>query len=289
MEYGLALAGGGTRGAAHVGVLKALEEARILPPAVAGTSAGSIVAGLYASGMPVSEMEKVVKHLSKHGNDYLDPDYAGLLGFMPQLLAGMNVSLSGLIKGKKLLAYFNELTGGKQLDESIVKLVIPAVDLMSGRTLCFTNIDEVRDRKDLHWVWDGYLCEVMMASSSVPAIFSPLEMGNYRLVDGGVTDNLPENLLQKAGIQTVISVDIGGRYCAPSDDSILETATHSFSIMSERLKACGSNSGALLLKPPLPEKAGLLTFDQMMACMEDGYQYTRKMIPEIKMCLFKRS
>ena len=120
MEYGLALAGGGTRGAAHVGVLKALEEARILPPAVAGTSAGSIVAGLYASGMPVSEMEKVVKHLSKHGNDYLDPDYAGLLGFMPQLLAGMNVSLSGLIKGKKLLAYFNELTGGKQLDESIV-------------------------------------------------------------------------------------------------------------------------------------------------------------------------
>lgn len=77
-------------------------------------------------------------------------------------------------------------------------------------------------------------------------------MGNYRLVDGGVTDNLPENLLQKAGIQTVISVDIGGRYCAPSDDSILETATHSFSIMSERLKACGSNSGALLLKPPLP-------------------------------------
>ncbi len=62
MEYGLALAGGGTRGAAHVGVLKALEEARILPPAVAGTSAGSIVAGLYASGMPVSEREKVVKH-----------------------------------------------------------------------------------------------------------------------------------------------------------------------------------------------------------------------------------
>lgn len=82
MEYGLAPAGGSTRSTAHVGVLKALKEARILPPAATGTSAGSIVVGLYVSGMPVSEMEKVVKYSSKHGNDYLGPDYARLLGSM---------------------------------------------------------------------------------------------------------------------------------------------------------------------------------------------------------------
>lgn len=128
----------------------------------------------------------------------------------------------------------------------------------------------------------------MMASSSTPAVFSPLETGNYRLVDRGAADNLPENLLQKAGIQTVISVDIGGRCCTPPGNSILKTAAHSFPIMSERLRVCGSNSEALLLKPPLLEEAGLFTFDQMMTCMGTGYQYMRRMIPETKTRLFKR-
>ena len=142
MHYGLALSGGGTRGAAHVGVLKALEEARLLPDAVAGTSAGSIAAGLYASGMPVSEMEKAVRQLAAHGNDYLDPDYSGIMEFVPRLLTGRKISLQGYIKGDKLLSYLCELTAGKQLDESVVKLVIPAVDLISGQTLCFTNSDQ---------------------------------------------------------------------------------------------------------------------------------------------------
>lgn len=99
MGYGLALAGGGTRGAAHVGVLKALMEAGLRPDAVAGASAGGIVAGLFASGMSVSRMEQAVLHLEKHGGEYLDPDYSGLLAFMPQLLTGKGVNLSGLIKG----------------------------------------------------------------------------------------------------------------------------------------------------------------------------------------------
>lgn len=288
MEYGLALAGGGTKGAAHVGVLKALWEADLLPAAVAGTSAGSIAAGLYASGMPLSEMEKVVKYLEKHGNDYLDPDYGGLLGFMPQLLAGANVSLSGLIRGKKLLSYFNELTGSKTLDQSVVKLVVPSVDLMSGQTVCFTNMDHVKDTRTVHWVWDAYLCEAMMASSSIPAVFAPVVKGNLRLVDGGVTDNLPGNLLKECGVGPVVSVDLSGPYCAPRDASIIGTATHSFSIMSSRLKQCGSNDEALLLTPPLPKDAGLFTFGKMTECMEAGYRYTKAMLPKLRETVMSR-
>ena len=145
MGYGLALAGGGTRGAAHVGVFKALVEAGLRPDAVAGASAGGIVAGLIASGMLVSQMEQAVLHLEKHGGDYLDPDYSGLLAFMPQLLAGKGVSLSGLIKGDKLLDYFFQLTGRRHMDETVLTLVIPAVDLVSGNTICFTNSDQVRE------------------------------------------------------------------------------------------------------------------------------------------------
>ena len=262
MGYGLALAGGGTRGAAHVGVLKALMEAGLRPDAVAGASAGGIVAGLFASGMSVSRMEQAVLHLEKHGGEYLDPDYSGLLAFMPQLLTGKGVNLSGLIKGDKLQDYFFQMTGRKHMDEAVFKLVIPAVDLING-----------------------YLCEAMMAGASVPAIFAPRKLGRYLLVDGGVTDILPVNLLQAAGIRDVLAVDIGGDYEAPSDHSVMEVASHSFSIMSGRLKDCASTGEVLLLKPPLSSKAGLLTFELMGECMERGYEYTRKMLPQIRKVL----
>lgn len=281
MNYGLALSGGGTRGAAHVGVLKALDEADLMPAAVAGTSAGSIVAGLLASGMEVSEMEKVVRHLSRHGNDYLDFDYSGMLEFMPQLLAGKDVSLSGFIKGNKLLSYLCSLTLRKQLDESVVKLVIPAADLVSGKTICFTNSDKTASLQNVKWAWDAYLCEAMMASSSVPGVFVPRKIGQYVLVDGGITYNQPSTLLQAAGAWPVIAVDIGSGYTGISDGSIVEVLSHSFSITSGLLEEYRPAKESLLLKPPLPAGAGLLTFDKMEECVEAAYGYTVGMIPEI--------
>ena len=139
-----------------------------------------------------------------------DPDYSGLLAFMPQLLTGKGVNLSGLIKGDKLQDYFFQMTGRKHMDEAVFKLVIPAVDLISGNTICFTNSDQVREMEHVTWEWNGYLCEAMMAGASVPAIFAPRKLGRYLLVDGGVTDILPVNLLQAAGIRDVLAVDIGG-------------------------------------------------------------------------------
>lgn len=282
MGYGLALAGGGTRGAAHVGVLKALSEAGLLPDAVAGTSAGSVVAGLFASGMEISEMEKAVRQLAKHGSDYLDPDYPGIMEFVPQLLTGRTISLQGFMKGDKLLSYFCELTGRKQLDESAVKLVIPAVDLNSGNTVCFTNMEHTGAIRHVVWSWDAYLCEAMMASSSVPGVFAPRRLGPYLLVDGGVTHNQPAGLLHGAGVWPVIAVDIGAGYSAPDDDNVVEVMSHTFSIMGGLLEECNPAPEALLLKPELPADAGLLTFEKMEACVEAGYQYTRKMIPRIR-------
>ena len=285
MEYGLALSGGGIRGAAHVGVLKALGEEGLFPSAIAGASAGGIVAGLFAAGLEISRMEEAVTHLAEKGCEYLDPDYAGMLAFMPQLLAGRSVSLPGLIKGDKLLSYFLRLTKGIHLDQAAVKLVIPAVDLISGSTVCFTNAERVRSWEHVRWEWDAYLCEAMMASASVPAIFAPRKMSGYLLVDGGVTDNLPVNLLQAAGVSRVLAVDLGADYAAPADGSVVETASHAFSIMSSRLKECGSTGELLLLNPPLSPEAGLLTFDKMKGCMEAGYRYTRDMLPQIRQAM----
>lgn len=290
-DYGIAFAGGGTRGAAHVGVLLALEEEGLLPDYVAGTSAGGIVAGIYGAGVDLGMMKEVVQWMTRHGKRFLDPDIIGILTFLPQLFTGQEVSLTGLLKGNRLMHFLCQLTEGAAIEEVKRKLLIPAVDLNSGDTIAFTNLmengitDAARHQENVRWEKTGPLCEIMMASASVPAVFQPRRVGSYCMVDGGVTNNLPVDLLIAAGVRRVIAVDLGADYRTPHDRSIMEIASHSFSIMSRDLKKCRSSGEILLLKPELKKGAGLLTFEYMESCMEDGYHYTKRQMKVIKRAL----
>ena len=283
MTYGLALAGGGTRGAAHAGVLLALKEEKLLPDAIGGTSAGGIVAGCFAGGMEPEEICEEVHHLVKYGMVYLDPDIAGLMLLVPQLLFHRPISMQGFLKGRRLNRYYCELTKRQNLEEIAFPLLIPAVDLISGQTVCFTNYAKMGISpaknildKETRWSHKGELCNIMTASSSVPGVFSPVHMGGGCLVDGGVTNNLPVNLMIEAGASSVVAVDVGTDYKMPEDDNVFEILSHSFSIMRENLKECRSTGEILLLKPELTDKAGLLTFEYMEECMEEAYRYTKK-------------
>jgi NTE family protein len=293
-DYGLAMAGGGTRGAAHVGVLSALEEAGLLPDKVAGASAGSIAAGLYAAGMTTGDMRETVRWLAKHGRSLIDPDILGIALFLPQFLLGRETTLQGLIKGNRLQSFLCDLTDGMEIQGNCKSLLVPAVDINSGDTVAFTNLFQAEiprsalRQEHVKWERSGYLCDIMMASSSVPAVFRPRQINGFLLVDGGVTNNLPVDLLIAAGEVKVIAVDIGEEYEMPHDHSIIETAFHSFSIMSRELKECRSSGEILLLKPPMPRGAGLLTFECMEKCMENGYIYTKKMMPRIRRALEKK-
>ncbi len=292
-DYGLALAGGGTRGAVHVGVLTALEENGLLPTQVAGASAGSIVAGLYASGMDIGKMRDTVRWLAAHGENYIDPNMIGVILFLPQVLLHRKTSLMGLIKGNRLSDFLCDLTEGIEIQDCKTGLLIPAVDINSGNTVVFTNLFQEKvpmsalREENVRWQKNGLLCDIMMASSSVPAVFCPRQINGFLLVDGGVTNNLPVDLLISTGVSNVIAVDIGEAYEMPKDHSIMEIAFHSFSIMSRELKDCRSSGEILLLKPPIPKGSGLLTFEYMEECMESGYVYTKKMMPRIKHALEK--
>jgi NTE family protein len=113
MSFGIAFSGGGTRGAAHAGVLRALEEENMLPGSVSGTSAGSIAAGLYAIGMSSKEMEEIVMDLFKHESRIIDADYMGLLKAICQFFRHSPITFTGLIKGDKLENYLSHATRGK--------------------------------------------------------------------------------------------------------------------------------------------------------------------------------
>lgn len=283
MSFGIALAGGGVRGAAHVGVLRALQENGLFPASIAGTSAGSVVAGLYAAGVTPGEMVGLVKYLSRTGYLLIDPDYTGILKAILQFLTNRPVTLPGLIKGNRLEKAFQKYTKSLAIQDVKLKTVIPAVDINRNKTIVFTNrVPMVKQSDTVYWQSGVLLSEAMRASIAVPTVFRPKQLGSLYLVDGGVTDVLPVNLLQAAGELNVLAVDISEQYKQLKNQNILEIASRSLSIMSSRLKECTSEGEKLLLTPALPEDIGLLSFGRMEECMEAGYETTLKVLPAIK-------
>ncbi len=283
MDYAIALSGGGTRGAAHVGVMCALEEADILPRAVSGTSAGSIVAGLYASGMKPSRMRREIETLSKAGRTIVDVDYAGIVSSLVRFILHKSVTLPGFLKGDKLEAYLNELTGGVELSQLTMKTVITAVDLYSRKTIAYVNtLDDVQVFRNVIWRSDVRLSEAMRASCAVPAYFRPKMTDGMCLVDGGVTDVVPVDLLIAAGEQRVLGVDVSANYPLDRNANFIEISNQSLSVLMACLSEYRASGEKLMLIPKLPEAAGLLTFDQMLQCMDVGYEETKKSIPLIK-------
>lgn len=283
MGFGIALAGGGARGAAHVGVLLALEEAGLRPCSVAGASAGAIVGGLYAAGLSAGRLRVVVHSLNGNSKKLLDPDIAGLARALFRFFTFRLPDLEGLIKGDKLQKFLCGLSGGCRMKDTVLKTVIPAVDLKTGDTVVYTNRPLcAKPLPHVQWRSDALLCEVMRASASFPGVFRPKELENFCLVDGGVTDNLPVNLLIAAGEKKVLGVDVSEEYEMPKNKNLMEVASHSLTILTSRLKELTSTGEKLLLRPELPEDAGLLTFDCLDACLDAGYACARAHMDEIR-------
>lgn len=206
---GLVLSGGGAKGMAHVGVLRVLEEIRVPVDLVVGTSAGSAVAALYATGMPVAEIERrfleldwlssfrddpgrVYKPVRRKRNDWRLPMVPGLGVSAKGLHLG-----GGLIAGQNLGFILNELTRNASLVDNFDELPIPfravATDLETGDEVVISH---------------GNLAEAVRASMSIPAVYAPVERNGQLLVDGGVANNLPISVARDMGADVVIAVDI---------------------------------------------------------------------------------
>lgn len=208
-RIGLALSGGGARGAAHVGVLKVLEELHIPIDCIAGTSMGSIVGGLYASGIPPDELEKMITQIDwtsafsdfiprtdrsfrrKRDDDlYLVRHKPGIssegLLFPPGLLDGQKIDL--LLK-----RYTLHVAGIRDFDALSIPFRCVAADLATGEPVVLDH---------------GDLALAMRASMSIPIVFTPREIDGHLLVDGGIARNLPVEVVRQMGADIVIAVDI---------------------------------------------------------------------------------
>jgi NTE family protein len=199
-KWALVLSGGGARGLAHIGVLKAFEAAGFpKPDAVFGASMGAIIGGLYACGMSPERMENflVNKFDVKQYIENIAYQVSGgpVMRFV-QMEAAIHELMfkTGIDSGAKVLELLSRLTENKDFADAAIPFYCNAVDLLSGR--------EVLLRK-------GLIAEAMRASASYPGVFKPVEKEGMLLADGGIADNLPVRWARRLGFRNVIAVRVG--------------------------------------------------------------------------------
>ena len=222
-RVGLALGGGAARGFAHIGVIQVLEEAGIPIDLVAGTSAGSLVAALYAAGRNGAMLARVA--LAMDESAITDWAFPG----------------RGLIRGEALARYVREQTGGKLIEQLPLPLGIVATDLDNGQAVLFQR---------------GDVGAAVRASSAVPAIFQPVKIGTREYVDGGLVSPVPVRFARQMGADLVIAVDISSPPDGNATGDPFKLLLQTFAIMGRSINQFELKDADVVLRPRLAGMSG---------------------------------
>jgi NTE family protein len=227
VRIGLALGGGAARGFAHVGVIAALEEAGFKPALVVGTSAGSLVAALYASGQTAAQLQQTALTLEEVAiTDWMLPIFG-----------------RGMFRGEALARYVNGLVAGRLMENMAIPLGIVATDLNSGQAMLFQR---------------GDTGTAVRASSAVPAVFVPVKINGREYVDGGLVSPVPVRFARQMGADLVIAVDISAPPEANPADGTLQILLQTFAIMGKSINQYELKDADVLVQP---SQAGLRSAD----------------------------
>lgn len=279
-RVGLVLGGGGARGAAHIGVLKELERLRVPVDAVAGTSMGAIIGGLYAGGMSPTELEALVKSLD-WADAFQDAPKRDDLSYrrkqddaafpMPLELGLRDGQLQipmGLIQGQKLSLILRSQTVGvahiDDFDQLPVAFRAVASDIVTGEEFVMRN---------------GDLAHAMRASMAAPGFFAPSVVDGHTLVDGGLVGNVPVNVMQAMDVDIIIAVDVEFPLYKPDEiQSALSITAQMLTILirKETLRQLDRlTEDDLLIRPDLGE-FGSTNFAEIAEAVEPGATATRE-------------
>jgi len=283
---GLVLGGGGARGAAHIGVLEVLEREHIPVCRIAGTSMGSIVGGLYAAGYTPGEMRKLVATLDWGDLFSDDParaerpmrrkaaDYRYLLNFEIGYKNGRIVTPTGVVQGQKLLLLLRRLLISTWDVHDFDQLPIPfravGTDIVNGKAVIFGS---------------GDLPLAIRSSMSVPGAFAPTNVDGALLVDGGIMDNVPIDVIRTMGTDRVIAVDVGSplleREQLTNPVALLNQMVGT--LMNDKTKAMLATLGDrdLLITPALG-KFGSDEFNRCDEAANIGHAAAEAMLPQLR-------
>ncbi len=279
MGIGVALSGGGIRGIAHAGVLKALEENEIEIDAISGTSAGSIVAALYAMGYRPYYIYVLFK---KYAQEIINIGNAPIINGIGNFIKNKKIGISGLNDGTLLEKMYNELAlrkGVKVIGDIKMPLAIPTVDISEAKEYIITNCAPRNNP------FDNYITEIpigkaVRASSSFPAVFCPCEYKNHMFLDGGTLDNIPIIPLKNICDKKILAVNFEADKVEVTSD-VMDIIMKTLDIMGNKIAENGLEQSDLILTVPT-DRAGLFDIDKLDKCYKFGYDTTIKNIEKIK-------
>ena len=281
MKLGIALSGGGIRGIAHVGALKALEENKIKPDIIGGTSSGGLIATLYALGYSPYYIYILFK---KYAKELTQIDSTPIISGVGNFMINKKVAISGLKTGETIEETINYLAsrkGNKKVsDIKKIALVIPAVDILDSKEYIFTNkIPENAERKE-QYITDISIGKAVRASSSFPVVFSPCEYKKHRFLDGGVLDNIPVTEVKKQGADKVLAINF------KADDidehsNIMDITMRTIDIMGNKISEESLEQSDYVLTIQT-DKTGLLDVEKMDSCYQYGYKAVLQNLSQIK-------
>lgn len=276
MKLGIVFSGGGVRGAAHIGVLRALEENNIKLDAVAGTSAGSIVASLYAMGYTPEEMIKLFKYFSKNMLKATPGEVVS------SIKNGSGLRLEGALSSINVELAMNEAAkykGINKLEEIKMPIAIPTVNINTSKKYVFTNYNQKED----YYIKDIEIAKAVRASCTYPGVYAPFKYMNYRFVDGGVLDNIPVDEVKKLGVDKILTV----KFVLNKN----EEPKGIFSIIMKCMDTIyeGLSQEAIKISDYILDidvsDTNSFNIKKIDYCYEEGYKYTSNKMDEIKKIL----
>jgi NTE family protein len=252
-KVGLALGGGAARGFAHVGVIEVLEQAGIKPDLVVGTSAGSLVAALYASGRSGAQLQATAIAMDE-------------AAFADWTLPIFN---RGVLRGEALARYVNVQVGHRLIENMALPLGIVATDLRTGQGVLFRR---------------GDTGTAVRASSAVPAVFLPVKIGAEEFVDGGLVSPVPVRYARQMGAEVVIAVDISSAPEGNPSGDPLQILLQTFAIMGKSINRWELRDADVVVRPQLRGMSGADFTDRRRA-IEAGRAAMQAALPQLRAAL----
>ena len=257
----LVLSGGSARGFAHLGVIKVLDANGLKPDIIVGTSSGSMIGALYASGLTAAELVTAAGQMDKSVfNDFVLPG----LGFLPGEM--------GFVRGEKLHRFLDARLKHHHIQDFPIRFAAVATELSTGKPVAFNS---------------GDAGLAVLASSAVPGVVTPVAIGKHHYSDGQISSPLPVAAARALGAKVVIAVDV----IYPPADAFVYSAPgvifQAYAVAVHHLKEYEKAGADLVVAPALPKTAGQFSFADRQRLIDAGEQAAIRMLPEIRAAFAK--
>ena len=252
-KFALVLGGGAARGFAHIGVIQVLEESGIKPNMVVGTSAGSVVAAIYASGKSGAQLQRVADSIDQSA------------------ITDWNISIlkRGMMRGEALERFIRQQTGIKNIEQLPIPLGVVATDLQSGEGILFQK---------------GDIGTAVHASSAVPSVFEPVKIAGKEYVDGGLVSPVPVRYARQMGADIVLAVDISSTPEGNKSDDMFKILLQTFTIMSKSINTFELAQADIVVKPSLVGVSSI-EFANRQQNIDAGRAAMKLALPKLKALL----